>query len=120
MTRPPNSAGELTVGSFRYGVDFVQRVRVFAPGSVSRQEKWATLKAPRLETYSRLPCGTGEAMKCSFDFTTHSTLGAAGPALPSVPPVRSTFPRYVAHGSTAGEGLTTEAQRHREARKAKW
>src|SRR5262245_37100584 len=93
MMRPPLTAGELTIGSLRYGVDLAQRVRFSAFAPVSRQAKCATLKAPRLETSRRSFVTTGEATKSSFDSSDHSTLGFAGPGLPSVQPVRSLLPR---------------------------
>src|SRR5690348_2918472 len=51
-------------------------------------------------------------MKWSRDGSIQSTFGAAGPARPSVLPVRCGLPRYVVHGSVArADRFTTKAQR---------
>src|SRR3712207_2268795 len=91
--RPFVTLGELTVGSFRNGVDLDQSTRSFALGAVLRQVKVPTLNAPRPETNRRSPTGTGEATKCSSDFSVHRTFGLPGPALPSALPVRWVLPR---------------------------
>src|SRR5438477_7959806 len=78
-SRPSLTAGELTVGSFRYGVLLLQATRLAAFGSVSRQKNVGTLKLPSPETKRRSPKGTGAATKCSVDGRTQSTRGVAGP-----------------------------------------
>src|SRR4051812_44746849 len=69
-------------------------------------------------------------MKCSCDFNTHSTLGAAGPPTFSGFARRCGLPRYVDHGSAAETTETTEtterktklphAHRRKEDRGAGW
>src|SRR5262249_23253204 len=92
-SRPLTMPGELTVGSFRYGVDLLHKTRFFAAGSVLIAEKLARLKAARPEMKRRSCVGTGEAMWWSFVLSAHRTFGVAGPGRPSVLPVRSGLPR---------------------------
>src|SRR5947209_3608270 len=101
--RLPATAGDDTDASLRYGAVRDHAGFGSPVPSAGYSATVGRLNAPSPATYTFGPTGTGDATKWSCDFTTHSTTGFSGPGLPSVFPVRCGLPRYVAHGSAAGE-----------------
>ena len=90
--RPP---GELTVGSFRYGADFVQ-IGVDGPSLAlagRRSQTSAALNAPSAGDERSVPGRHRRGDEVVLRLEDPEDLGLAGPGLPSVLPVRCGLPR---------------------------
>src|SRR5438128_1638892 len=92
---PSITAGELTVGSLMRGAPLVHvgLIDFGSLGSIGKLLTTPLLNAPNAGNKMSVPVGTGEAAKCSADFSDQSTSGLAGPAMLSVLPVRRLLPR---------------------------